>query len=1849
MVKSISSSEITKAIPCMMPLDLVRQVTREFATTLRQQDLKLRCFWDGPARSFKANTSAKREMQHQQEWAMLQTFCRHGTLPMKPTQKVCGCIRQFPLPRLFILSVEQTLRTCSIDMVHCDEEADAVLAMEASGNPDSFVLGQDSDFLFYKDIQYIPLTCIYMPSSPSLRVQAVCLTRKSVADAIGLDDEDMIELAILLGNDYVDPKELDVPTADLKTVMDRVTYLQQRRDTQVQAKDKSTQVLEYVRALYDLHPDTESFLENDKSNDSSDDISDIRDPIEALDDCVISFPSDFPWEQAVVLPTDSSFKDAIIRCLQFYVDQFTSENTGESCVLRDAHIAAYKKVTESPFTSTTLQLTKRPKWENVCAAFIIDGCIARALRAPGNFLLAKQIPSDVLMNHIHFHAMLDTLQDNEHEEATDAIEASGSFPQTVERTVLPIDEHQETILNTIQANQVTIIHGETGCGKSSRVPVMILEAPSPEPSLPKIKMFISQPRRIAAASLVERVRSCEPTHRNKFALRMGHGHREYESRHTQAWFVTTGYLTRLLANHPERFNDVTHLIIDEVHERSVDTDILCLLCRRLLESNKKIRLVLMSATMATKLYKEYFKVQNEPIHVGVRRFPITQYFVEDLHQKFKLPPNEQKAAQTIQKECESKKCNSSPSSAEIATRFSLAARLTTIVGTPGSSVLIFVPGIGEIIAITEAIESFYRPGVTYKCYPIHSEVPFEEQMGAFDPPGSDEVKVIVATNAAESSVTLPAVDHVICLGLCRQIMYNEASHRQILLSCWISRASATQRAGRTGRLRPGNVYRLYTRTAYEKYMDEFEEGEMVRIPLDSVILMLKEMLHEQAKPVLLDCLEPPRMETIDKSFQSLYDWKFLSEPSDSGEITNLGSFVSALGIDLALGSFVGLGIQFGVAAEAIEMASIMSFPKSPFQISNLLIHDAAVFNKTISEVYVAKCHFDTNLYSEPLALMNALWDYHVAPDKARWCQFYRISQPRIRQLFTTRNSLRKRVADFLGINEDKLQLTSPPVHMPHYKITILRVLKVWVFSDAIIESRPPKVTRSPDGKVSVSLPRNQKILEQHLSQVLSKDRHPYQIIENHSIERRGEFEVTGGDFSLGKSIDDLQLRLVSFLSETGMDMALLEEDGLCFVVINEEKAAKTTVSKLLDLCSDTGESLRLEAVLDTEKNRRGILGRKCGLWKVSSASKKTKTTPYHNGGSTRHYFRRLCSNSDDACVQNLAFQALNSNEIASILHLRFLKATKRGKKKKKSVSQQEFQLLLRGSCQPMSKVDIQDLLGALFVNIAKDSTKTVQSINFMCQEKMPWRFNKKGAELMATSIDSDLSAWKRPLFIDTPEGARILSVLASGNRRGEPRVEFSGETDDEEEKPTTIFFDPVEMSIAKRWYRFGSDQMVFVDTTTVPASATNADFPLIACCSNSLQLKGGGLKVEGMTILPPNPLFLLLCRLSFGLRPDIDMNFRSLAGDKSGASSDPTKQALAWLKTRLENIDNKTIETGIPGVSFDLQSNARSRIQMAIEFHQSCVTMGETLVCFPEKVRTLCQLFTGLDGYDSSPCEAIQERGVTLSNLTSWQSEKRKQTVGRRLVGSSKGSTSELRPDTMDKSSSRISTPAPPIQSSSPPVEGEVNTSKGKFLAKWRILRTFDKVTQEKARSLFATTFDGGQQLSPSDFPSTNILAIIFQEVAIALSRANEKNKQIAEKGSVTLDTTNWEIVVHEHENSTLLYRAKFKNGLIPMTPLLGRGKNKLPKWMKKDSRPKTVHDMKACVPPTIPFPEPKVVHLSKDRQALAFDTIDCALQMEAAFYLERQFAVAGKNTFRHWFDHGLTEMVNILLKSIHA
>jgi ATP-dependent RNA helicase DHX57 len=542
-----------------------------------------------------------------------------------------------------------------------------------------------------------------------------------------------------------------------------------------------------------------------------------------------------------------------------------------------------------------------------------------------------------------------------------------SDDQVVTQLTLPIDKFESAILRSIQTQRVTIIHGDTGCGKSSRVPTMILRAPVPQCDLSEVKIYISQPRRIAAKSLVERVRKTEVDISHKVALRMGHDEQEYESTETRAWFVTSFYLLWLLANDTKHFDDVTHIIIDEAHERSVHAEILCLSCRRLLQSNPHIRLVLMSATLDVDMYAKYFGVSQPPIQISGCPFNIKAFFVEDLPKAFRLSYHDQILVGEVINECNSMKCRSTPQHKYMEKLYRLAVRTVECVGKPGTSILIFVAGMADIMSIIDLVENLNARAlqIRYTCFPIHSDIAFSEKMAALETPALDEIKIIIGTNAAESSITFPDVDHVICLGLQKQILYDEASHAQLLCPTWISRANAIQRAGRTGRTGNGNVYRLYSRKSFEEYMLCNEIGEMSRVPLDSVILAVKATVNEPAIEVLTQCLEPPNLKTVQNAFVRLYNQKFLSSPNDGGSITNLGSMVASLGVDLKLGTLIGLGIQFGVAPEAIELATILSFSKSPWISCNFWAQEPRCFNGKSMEK-IESWHMDFLIVSFPV-------------------------------------------------------------------------------------------------------------------------------------------------------------------------------------------------------------------------------------------------------------------------------------------------------------------------------------------------------------------------------------------------------------------------------------------------------------------------------------------------------------------------------------------------------------------------------------------------------------------------------------------------------------------------------------------------------------------------------------------------------------------------------------------------------------------------------------------------------------------------------------------------------------------
>ena len=294
----------------------------------------------------------------------------------------------------------------------------------------------------------------------------------------------------------------------------------------------------------------------------------------------------------------------------------------------------------------------------------------------------------------------------------------------------------------------------------------------------------------------------------------------------------------------------------------------------------------------------------------------------------------------------------------------------------GSAVLIFVAGMNDIIELTEIFES----SSSFRIVAIHSEISEEDQDAAFDCTSPNEIKIIIATNSAESSVTLPDVDTVIDLGMHKMVKYDVVKHQEVLSLSLISKASATQRAGRTGRIRPGTVYRLYSEVVLDDLRDH-ELPEVLRVPLQDTILNLRMMLEnsrdfEGVVPLLEDMLDPPEMNNVDASFHYLFNAGIISQPGDHGALTTLGYFVGHLPVSIEQSRVIYYSVLCGLETDGIIIAAALTLPRTPFRIASPFIHkDPTVYNQLVRKTFLAAVGFDKGSYSEPIMLLELLLAY----------------------------------------------------------------------------------------------------------------------------------------------------------------------------------------------------------------------------------------------------------------------------------------------------------------------------------------------------------------------------------------------------------------------------------------------------------------------------------------------------------------------------------------------------------------------------------------------------------------------------------------------------------------------------------------------------------------------------------------------------------------------------------------------------------------------------------------------------------------------------------------------------------
>ncbi|XP_041423235.1 ATP-dependent RNA helicase DHX30 isoform X2 [Xenopus laevis] len=476
---------------------------------------------------------------------------------------------------------------------------------------------------------------------------------------------------------------------------------------------------------------------------------------------------------------------------------------------------------------------------------------------------------------------------------------------------LPADGQREAIVSAIERHPVVVIAGDTGCGKTTRIPQFILEDAIVRGQGADCNMLITQPRRISAVSVSQRV-----GHELGPALRRNVGYQvRLESslppRGGALLFCTVGVLLKKLQSNPT-LEGVSHVLVDEVHERDVNTDFLLILLKKVQQQNPQLKVVLMSATGDNERISKYFG-DCPIIRVPGFMYPVQEHYLDDVAAMLG-----RKADKLIQ-------ANMEESALDLDLISSVVQHIADN-GPPGG-ILCFLPGWQEIRGVQQRLEET-QPWVKEKflILPVHSNIPMMDQQSIFQRPPPGVRKIVLATNIAETSVTIDDIVHVVDCGRQKEQRYDLRTKVSCLETSWVSKSNVTQRRGRAGRCQPGFSYHLFTREQHQS-MASFQVPEILRTPLESLVLQAKVHVPEMtAVEFLSQALESPDPQAIADAVQLLQEIRVL----DSDEqLTLLGQRVSNISTDPKLAKAIVLASIFRCLHPLLVIVACLT--RDPFQ------------------------------------------------------------------------------------------------------------------------------------------------------------------------------------------------------------------------------------------------------------------------------------------------------------------------------------------------------------------------------------------------------------------------------------------------------------------------------------------------------------------------------------------------------------------------------------------------------------------------------------------------------------------------------------------------------------------------------------------------------------------------------------------------------------------------------------------------------------------------------------------------------------------------------------------------------
>jgi len=453
-----------------------------------------------------------------------------------------------------------------------------------------------------------------------------------------------------------------------------------------------------------------------------------------------------------------------------------------------------------------------------------------------------------------------------------------------QRETLPVYKFRKQLLDAVKENQLMIVVGDTGSGKTTQLTQYLAEGGFANDGI----IGCTQPRRVAAMSVAKRVAEevgCKLGQEVGYTIRF----EDCTSPDTKIKYMTDGMLEREILLDPN-LRKYSVIMLDEAHERTIATDVLFGLLKKTLKRRSDLKVIVTSATLDADKFSEYFN--KCPIFtIPGRTYPVEIMYSREPESDY------------------------------------LDAALVTVMQIhltePAGDILLFLTGQEEIDTSSEILYERMKalgPSVPELIIlPVYSALPSEMQSRIFDPAPPGSRKVVIATNIAETSITIDQIYYVIDPGFVKQNAYDPKLGMDSLVVTPISQAQAKQRAGRAGRTGPGKCFRLYTEAAFQSEMLPTSIPEIQRQNLAHTILMLKAMgindlLH-------FDFMDPPPTNTMLTALEELYA---LSALDDEGLLTRLGRKMADFPMEPALAKVLIYSVDMSCSDEILSIVAMLS-------------------------------------------------------------------------------------------------------------------------------------------------------------------------------------------------------------------------------------------------------------------------------------------------------------------------------------------------------------------------------------------------------------------------------------------------------------------------------------------------------------------------------------------------------------------------------------------------------------------------------------------------------------------------------------------------------------------------------------------------------------------------------------------------------------------------------------------------------------------------------------------------------------------------------------------------------------